>query len=69
MLFRYKIILKDKVPSAGDDKKKSTDLLLKYDKTKKEWQLGKTKVCGSSTNVTLNHPIHSIFDGSLTYFN
>uniref|UniRef100_A0A8C6PDU8 Myosin X, like 1 n=1 Tax=Nothobranchius furzeri TaxID=105023 RepID=A0A8C6PDU8_NOTFU len=41
---RYKIILKDKIPTAGDDKKKTTDLLLKYDKTKKEWQLGKTKV-------------------------
>ncbi|KAK5617011.1 hypothetical protein CRENBAI_016490 [Crenichthys baileyi] len=41
---RYKIILKDKVPAAGDDKKRSTDLLTKYDKTKKEWQLGKTKV-------------------------
>lgn len=41
---RYKIILKDKVPAAGDDKKRSTDLLFKYDKTKKEWQLGKTKV-------------------------
>uniref|UniRef100_A0A667XXW6 Myosin X, like 1 n=1 Tax=Myripristis murdjan TaxID=586833 RepID=A0A667XXW6_9TELE len=26
------------------DKKRSTDLLTKYDKTKKEWQLGKTKV-------------------------
>ncbi|RVE57374.1 hypothetical protein OJAV_G00215710 [Oryzias javanicus] len=41
---RYKIILKDKVPTAGDDKKRTTDLLFKYDKTKKEWQLGKTKV-------------------------
>ncbi|KAI3367589.1 hypothetical protein L3Q82_026435 [Scortum barcoo] len=41
---RYKIILKDKVSAAGDDKKRSTDLLTKYDKTKKEWQLGKTKV-------------------------
>ncbi|XP_008275165.1 unconventional myosin-X [Stegastes partitus] len=41
---RYKIILKEKVPAAGDDKKRSTDLLTKYDKTKKEWQLGKTKV-------------------------
>ncbi|XP_020569124.1 unconventional myosin-X isoform X3 [Oryzias latipes] len=41
---RYKIILKDKVPTVGDDKKRTTDLLLKYDKTKKEWQLGKTKV-------------------------
>ncbi|KAM4540376.1 unconventional myosin-X [Fundulus diaphanus] len=41
---RYKIILKDKVPAAGDDKKRSSDLLTKYDKTKKEWQLGKTKV-------------------------
>ncbi|XP_043999048.1 unconventional myosin-X isoform X1 [Gambusia affinis] len=43
-LSRYKIIIKDKVPAAGDDKKRSTDLLTKYDKTKKEWQLGKTKV-------------------------
>ncbi len=41
---RYKIILKEKVPAAGDDKKRSTDLLTKYDKTKKEWQFGKTKV-------------------------
>ncbi|XP_028251166.1 unconventional myosin-X [Parambassis ranga] len=41
---RYKIILKEKVPAAGDDKKSSIDLLTKYDKTKKEWQLGKTKV-------------------------
>lgn len=40
----YKIILKEKVPTAGDDKKRTTDLLTKYDKTKKEWQLGKTKV-------------------------
>lgn len=37
--------MKDRVPAvAADDKKKSTDLLIKYDKTKKEWQLGKTKV-------------------------
>lgn len=43
---RYKIIMKDRVPAAADDKKKSTDLLIKYDKTKKEWQLGKTKVSG-----------------------
>uniref|UniRef100_A0A665TUX9 Myosin X, like 1 n=1 Tax=Echeneis naucrates TaxID=173247 RepID=A0A665TUX9_ECHNA len=41
---RYKIILKEKMTTAGDDKKRSTDLLVKYDKTKKEWQLGKTKV-------------------------
>ncbi|KAA8577937.1 hypothetical protein FQN60_008770, partial [Etheostoma spectabile] len=46
---RYKIIQKDKSSlsssvAAGDDKKRSTDLLTKYDKTKKEWQLGKTKV-------------------------
>uniref|UniRef100_A0A7N6A7K9 Myosin X, like 1 n=1 Tax=Anabas testudineus TaxID=64144 RepID=A0A7N6A7K9_ANATE len=41
---RYKIILKEKVSAAGDDKKRSTDLLSRYDKTKKEWQLGKTKV-------------------------
>lgn len=45
---RYKIIMKDRVQAAAaaDDKKKSTDLLIKYDKTKKEWQLGKTKVGG-----------------------
>lgn len=47
---RYKIIMKDRIPAAAaaaaDDKKKSTDLLIKYDKTKKEWQLGKTKVGG-----------------------
>ncbi|XP_010784794.1 unconventional myosin-X [Notothenia coriiceps] len=43
---RYKIIQKEKSISsaAGDDKKKCTDLLYRYDKTKKEWQLGKTKV-------------------------
>ncbi|XP_060939098.1 unconventional myosin-X, partial [Limanda limanda] len=41
---RYKIMLKEKVATAGDDKKRSTDILLKYDKTKKEWQFGKTKV-------------------------
>lgn len=27
-----------------DEKQKCTDLLTKYDYTKKEWQLGKTKV-------------------------
>lgn len=43
---RYKIILKDRGASAeGDEKKKSTDLLTVYDRAKKEWQLGKTKVC------------------------
>lgn len=36
--------MKEKVTGAGDDKKRSTDLLTKYDKTKKEWQFGKTKV-------------------------
>ncbi|XP_061897365.1 unconventional myosin-X isoform X2 [Entelurus aequoreus] len=41
---RYKIISKEKAAAAGDDKKRSTDLLTRYDKTKKEWQLGKTKV-------------------------
>lgn len=45
---RYKIIQKDKVPAAVDDKKRSIDLLTKYDKTKKEWQFGKTKVRFSS---------------------
>lgn len=64
---RYKIILKDKVPAAAaaaDDKKKCTDLLFKYDKTKKEWQLGKTKVrftfyCStSSKSITLLCSLH-----------
>uniref|UniRef100_A0A671KQT4 Unconventional myosin-X-like n=1 Tax=Sinocyclocheilus anshuiensis TaxID=1608454 RepID=A0A671KQT4_9TELE len=45
---RYKIILKEKekaaVASNGDEKKKSTDLLTLHDRTKKEWQIGKTKV-------------------------
>uniref|UniRef100_A0A8B9L0L7 Myosin X, like 1 n=1 Tax=Astyanax mexicanus TaxID=7994 RepID=A0A8B9L0L7_ASTMX len=42
---RYKIILKDMGAGAeGDEKKKCTDLLMKYDWVKKEWQLGKTKV-------------------------
>lgn len=39
--------MKEKTPAIGDDKKRSTDLLFKYDKTKKEWQLGKTKVRSS----------------------
>ncbi|XP_059908614.1 unconventional myosin-X [Gadus macrocephalus] len=43
-LSRYKIISKNKVSTVGDDKKKNMDLLTKYDKTKKEWQIGKTKV-------------------------
>ncbi|XP_070969378.1 unconventional myosin-X-like [Oncorhynchus clarkii lewisi] len=41
---RYQIILQEKGGGAGDDKKRSTDLLTKYDRAKKEWQLGKTKV-------------------------
>ncbi|XP_059427494.1 unconventional myosin-X [Carassius carassius] len=45
---RYKIILKEKekatVASNGDEKKKSTDLLTLHDRTKKAWQIGKTKV-------------------------
>ncbi len=45
---RYKIILKEKekaaVASNGDEKKKSTDLLTLHDRSKKEWQFGKTKV-------------------------
>ena len=49
---RYKIIVKEKGPVAADDKKRSTDLLMKYDKTKKEWQLGKTKVTFSSFSNT-----------------
>ncbi|KAI7807751.1 unconventional myosin-X [Triplophysa rosa] len=45
---RYKIILKEKEKAAmssnGDEKKNSTDLLMVYDGTKKDWQLGKSKV-------------------------
>jgi len=45
---RYKIILNEKekasVANSGDEKKKSTDLLTLHDRTKKEWQFGKTKV-------------------------
>lgn len=52
--------MKDRVPAAAaaaDDKKKSTDLLIKYDKTKKEWQLGKTKV-GISVLVWDHKTLH-----------
>ncbi|XP_016127079.1 unconventional myosin-X-like [Sinocyclocheilus grahami] len=45
---RYTIILKEKekaaVASNGDEKKKSTDLLTLHSRTKKDWQIGKTKV-------------------------
>ncbi|XP_051998770.1 unconventional myosin-X [Xyrauchen texanus] len=42
-LIRYTMILRDKnhIP---DERKKCADLLTMYDVTKKEWQLGKTKV-------------------------
>ncbi|KAI1898304.1 hypothetical protein AGOR_G00070940 [Albula goreensis] len=40
---RYKIILKEK-NLTGDEKRKCTDLLTRYDKAKAEWQLGRTKV-------------------------
>ncbi|XP_050975238.1 unconventional myosin-X [Labeo rohita] len=42
-LSRYTMILRDKNHTA-DERKKCTDLLTKYEVTKKEWQLGKTKV-------------------------
>lgn len=42
-LCRYTMILRDKNHTA-DERKKCADLLTKYDVTKKEWQLGKTKV-------------------------
>ncbi|XP_030643484.1 unconventional myosin-X [Chanos chanos] len=42
-LSRYTILLKDK-SQAGDERKKCTDLLTAYDASRKEWQLGKTKV-------------------------
>uniref|UniRef100_A0A8C1A6T0 Uncharacterized protein n=1 Tax=Cyprinus carpio carpio TaxID=630221 RepID=A0A8C1A6T0_CYPCA len=42
-LSRYTMILRDKNHTA-DERKKCADLLMKYDVTKKEWQLGKTKV-------------------------
>lgn len=49
--------MKDRVPTAAaaDDKKKSTELLIKYDKTKKEWQLGKTKVGGLMWDQKTTH--------------
>ncbi|KAM3608206.1 uncharacterized protein V6R79_021047 [Siganus canaliculatus] len=40
---RYKMILKDKLHS-DDEKQSCTELLTLHDRTKKEWQLGKTKV-------------------------
>uniref|UniRef100_A0AAQ5ZPR3 Myosin X, like 1 n=1 Tax=Amphiprion ocellaris TaxID=80972 RepID=A0AAQ5ZPR3_AMPOC len=40
---RYKMILKDKIHS-DDEKQSCSELLSLHDKTKKEWQLGKTKV-------------------------
>uniref|UniRef100_A0A673L1K4 Unconventional myosin-X-like n=1 Tax=Sinocyclocheilus rhinocerous TaxID=307959 RepID=A0A673L1K4_9TELE len=42
-LSRYTMILRDKNHTA-DERTKCADLLTKYDVTKKEWQLGKTKV-------------------------
>uniref|UniRef100_A0A8C1YJY3 Uncharacterized protein n=1 Tax=Cyprinus carpio TaxID=7962 RepID=A0A8C1YJY3_CYPCA len=42
-LSRYTMILRDKNHTM-DERKKCADLLMKYDVTKKEWQLGKTKV-------------------------
>uniref|UniRef100_A0A8D3AFU5 Unconventional myosin-X-like n=2 Tax=Scophthalmus maximus TaxID=52904 RepID=A0A8D3AFU5_SCOMX len=40
---RYKMILKSKIHS-DDEKQSCSELLVLHDKTKKEWQLGKTKV-------------------------
>uniref|UniRef100_A0A3Q3KXQ5 Myosin X, like 3 n=1 Tax=Mastacembelus armatus TaxID=205130 RepID=A0A3Q3KXQ5_9TELE len=40
---RYKMILRNKNPS-DDEKQRCSELLTLYDKAKKEWQLGKTKV-------------------------
>ncbi|KAM7380623.1 hypothetical protein PAMP_003904 [Pampus punctatissimus] len=40
---RYKMILKNKIHS-DDEKQSCSELLALYDKAKKEWQLGKTKV-------------------------
>lgn len=65
---RYKIILKDKVPAAGDDKKRSTDLLFKYDKTKKEWQLGKTKVRPRNAHLHFKNIFQSFLDVSTFAF-
>lgn len=67
----YKIIMKDRVPAAAaaaDDKKKSTDLLIKYDKTKKEWQLGKTKVSGLTWDHKTIHKDNSHLTGFLYLF-
>lgn len=66
----YKIIMKDKVlaAAAADDKKKSTDLLIKYDKTKKEWQLGKTKVSGLMWDYKTIHEENNHLTGFLYVF-
>lgn len=61
--------MKDRVPAAAaDDKKKSTDLLIKYDKTKKEWQLGKTKVGGLMQDHKTLHEENNHLIGFLYIF-
>lgn len=66
---RYKIILKEKekanMCSSGDEKKNSTDLLMIYDRTKKEWQLGKSKVSHPSTLISFSLMcVCVVFDGN-----
>lgn len=61
--------MKDRAPAAAaDDKKKSTDLLIKYDKTKKEWQLGKTKVSSLMGDHETIHKENNRLPGFLYVF-
>lgn len=47
---RYKMILKNKIHS-DDEKYCCSELLALHDKTKREWQLGKTKVQNTCTHL------------------
>lgn len=47
-LLRYKMMMKTKIHS-DDEKQCCSELLILHDKTKKEWQLGKTKVRQTNT--------------------
>lgn len=47
---RYKMILKNKIHS-DDEKYCCSQLLALHDKTKREWQLGKTKVQNTRTHL------------------
>lgn len=54
-LLRYKMMMKTKIHS-DDEKQCCSELLMLHDKTKKEWQLGKTKV--RQTNTYTKKYIH-----------